>query len=75
MGLASYYNRDYDQAIAYLQKTLELDPDFPPAHGQLPAAFEQKGMYDKAIAGFQKGITWKIKGVSACDHTQTARRP
>ena len=56
VGMAFYYNRDYDKAIEQLQETLALDADFPPAHGELPAAYELKGMYDKAVAGFQKGI-------------------
>ena len=56
LGLAFYYNRDYDKAIEELQETLALDADFPPAHGELPAAYELKGMYDQAVAGFQKGL-------------------
>ncbi len=32
LGLAFYYGRDYDHAIEQFQKTLELDPNFPPAY-------------------------------------------
>jgi TolB-like protein/DNA-binding winged helix-turn-helix (wHTH) protein/Tfp pilus assembly protein PilF len=56
LGLTFYYDRDYDQAIEQLQKTLELDPNFPAVHHFLPAAYEQKGMYVEAIAGFKKAI-------------------
>ncbi len=56
LGMAFYYNRDYDKAIEELRKTLELDADFPPANGELPAAYELKGIYDQAVAGFQKGL-------------------
>jgi TolB-like protein/DNA-binding winged helix-turn-helix (wHTH) protein/Tfp pilus assembly protein PilF len=56
LGLAFYYNRDYDQAIEQFQKTLELDRNFPTAHNFLPAAYEQKGMYSEAVAEFKKAI-------------------
>src|SRR6185503_4008406 len=56
LGLAFYYDRDYDQAIEQLQKTIELDQNFPTAHNFLPAALEQKGMYGESIAEFKKAI-------------------
>jgi TolB-like protein/DNA-binding winged helix-turn-helix (wHTH) protein len=56
MGVAFYYDRDYDRAAEQLQKTLELDQNFPTAHNFLPATFEQKGMYSEAIAEFKKAI-------------------
>ncbi len=59
LGLGFYYARDYDQAIEQFQKTLELDQNFPAALALLPAAYEQKGMYGDAIAGFKKALTLK----------------
>jgi TolB-like protein/DNA-binding winged helix-turn-helix (wHTH) protein/Tfp pilus assembly protein PilF len=56
LGLSYYYDRDYDQAIEQFQKTLELDQQFPAALNFLPAAYEQKGMYSEAIAGFKKAL-------------------
>jgi adenylate cyclase len=56
LGLAFYHARDYDQAIEQFQKTLELDQNFPSAHNFLPAAYEQKGMYNEAVAEFKKAI-------------------
>jgi eukaryotic-like serine/threonine-protein kinase len=56
-ALAFYHSRNYDQAIDQFQKTLELDPNFLPPHNFLPAAYEQKGMFEEAIAGFQRAIT------------------
>jgi Flp pilus assembly protein TadD len=52
--VAYYFQRDYDRAIDQFKKTLELDPDFPPVHQFLPAAYEQKGMYDEAFARSRK---------------------
>ena len=57
IALGLYQSRNYDQAIDQFQKTLELDPNFPPPHTYLPAAYEQKGMFEEAIAGFQRAIT------------------
>jgi eukaryotic-like serine/threonine-protein kinase len=57
VGLASYFSRNYDQAIDQFQKTLELDANFPPPHTFLAAAYEQKGMFEEAIAALQRAIT------------------
>jgi TolB-like protein/Tfp pilus assembly protein PilF/tRNA A-37 threonylcarbamoyl transferase component Bud32 len=57
VGLAFYLSRNYEQAIDQFQKTLELDANFPPPHTYLPAAYEQKGMFEEAIAGFQRALT------------------
>jgi len=57
LGLGYYYDRDYDRAIEQFQKTLELDQKFPAVNNFLPAAYEQKGMFREAIAGFQKSAS------------------
>ncbi len=57
VGLASYFSRNYDQAIDQFQKTLELDANFPPPHTFLAASYEQKGMFEKATTAFQRAIT------------------
>jgi TolB-like protein/DNA-binding winged helix-turn-helix (wHTH) protein/Tfp pilus assembly protein PilF len=56
-GLVSYFSRDYDQAIDRFQKTLELDANFPAPYQFLGAAYEQRGVFEKAITAFQKAIT------------------
>jgi serine/threonine-protein kinase len=57
VALAFYFSRNYDQAIDQFKKTLELDPNFPPPHTYLPAAYEQQGRFEEAIVGFQRAIT------------------
>ncbi len=57
LGDAFFSARDYDQAIVQWKKTLELDPNFPLPYASIPAAYEQKGMQEEAVAGFRKGIT------------------
>jgi eukaryotic-like serine/threonine-protein kinase len=56
-GLSLYFSRNYDKAIDQFQKTLELDANFPPPHTFLAAAYEQKGMFNEAIAAFQRALS------------------
>src|SRR5205085_5735769 len=53
LGQAYFYARDFDRAIEQYQKTLQLEPGYPPAQIFVAAAFEQKGNYDEAIAHFK----------------------
>jgi serine/threonine protein kinase/tetratricopeptide (TPR) repeat protein len=48
-GLYSYYEHNYDEAIAKYKLTLQSDPDFWVARHYLALAYVQKGMYDDAI--------------------------
>lgn len=49
-GLYSYYEHNYDDAIAKYKVTLQSDPDFWVARHYLGLAYVQKGMYNEAIA-------------------------
>jgi serine/threonine-protein kinase len=49
-GLYSYYEHNYDDAIAKYKLTLQSDPDFWVARHYLGLAYVQKGMYNEAIA-------------------------
>ena len=57
VGLASYFSRSYDQAIGQFQKTLELDANFPPPYAFLAAAYEEKGMFEEAMAASRRAVT------------------
>ena len=46
----------YDDAIAQLRKTLELDPRFYVAPYYLGLAFQLKGQFSQAIAAYQKAV-------------------
>lgn len=46
-----------DEAIAELQRTAGVEPDFVLTHRRLGLAFEAKGMYERAIAEFQKAVS------------------
>jgi tetratricopeptide (TPR) repeat protein len=52
-GWVSFLVRDYDRTIAECTKTLEMEPQFAPAHLYRGMAYEQKGMFDKAIADLE----------------------
>lgn len=51
-----YFARQYDQALIYAQKTLEMDANFGRTYSFLGLIYEQLGRYDEAIATFQTGI-------------------
>ncbi len=47
-----YFARDYDEAIRYCQKALVLEPNFLDALLWLGLSYQQKGMFDEAVAQF-----------------------
>jgi len=49
-GLYSYYEHNYDDAIAVYKQGLKSDPDFWVARHYLALAYVQKGMYNESIA-------------------------
>ncbi len=55
-GLYSYYEHNYDDAIAKYKVTLQSDPDFWVARHYLALAYVQKGMHNEAIAELRKLI-------------------
>ncbi len=55
VGRSLYFAQRYDQAIEQLRRVLDMDANFPLAHLFLGMAYEQKGMFEEAIAEFQKG--------------------
>ncbi len=57
MGWHHLYSRDYRLAIEQLLKTLELDPGFLPARMFLGEAYEQSGMFAKAIGEFEEAVS------------------
>ena len=56
-GVVFQAQRDYDKAIARLQKTLEIDPNFGLAYNYLARCYEAKGMYDKSMDAEERLLT------------------
>jgi serine/threonine protein kinase/Tfp pilus assembly protein PilF len=59
-GVVFEEQRDYDKAIAALQKTLEIDPNFGLAYNYLAKCYEAKGMYDKSMDAEER--LWTLFG-------------
>jgi tetratricopeptide (TPR) repeat protein len=53
-GLFLYYAQRDDEAIARLEKTFEIDPNYWVAHINLAKVYTGKRMYDEAIAELNK---------------------
>jgi TolB-like protein/Tfp pilus assembly protein PilF len=50
------FARQYDRSIDQFHKTLELDPNYPPAHEWLGYVYELKGMKGEAVAEWAKAL-------------------
>jgi tetratricopeptide (TPR) repeat protein len=48
-GMILYYARRYDEAIAQLERTVEMDANFGTSYGWLVGSYQMKGEYDKAF--------------------------
>lgn len=70
VGWMYYFSGQYNQAIAQITETLEIDPNFFPAHFWLAQAYEQKGMLQEAILESQKAVT--LSGNSTFTETSLA---
>jgi TolB-like protein/Tfp pilus assembly protein PilF len=57
VGFVFAAQRDYDNAIARLQKTLEIDPNFGLAYNYLAECYEAKGMYDRSMEAEERLLT------------------
>jgi serine/threonine protein kinase/Tfp pilus assembly protein PilF len=61
IGTFLYFARKYDQAIEQCQKVLESEPQYVQAHLFLGMAFEQKGMYQHAIASLKEAVRLSLQ--------------
>jgi TolB-like protein/Tfp pilus assembly protein PilF len=51
-----FFGREFDRAIEHLLTLLDQEPRFFPALFNLGRAYVQKGMYEEAIAAFEKAV-------------------
>lgn len=54
LGIVLYFARRYDEAITEVEETLELAPDFGPAHVMLGRIYDAKGMPDRAVEELER---------------------
>jgi eukaryotic-like serine/threonine-protein kinase len=65
LARAFWVQRDYDEAISQLNKSLEISPNSPLTHYNLSDLYRTKGMYDSAVAQLKQGLTLEGKGPEA----------
>lgn len=52
-GRILHFARRFDDAISQFQRILEFDPNFIPAHSDLGASYDEKGLLHQALAEFE----------------------
>jgi DNA-binding winged helix-turn-helix (wHTH) protein/TolB-like protein/Tfp pilus assembly protein PilF len=78
IGKSFFFGHQSDRAIAQMQETLKLDPDFPTARLFLAMSYNQKGMTDEAVVELKRvidmtgGVTL-FKAVLAFVYAQAGR--
>jgi TolB-like protein/Tfp pilus assembly protein PilF len=65
-ALIFYLARQYDRSVEVLQRIIDMDPNFPAAHSVLGNAYAQAGMYEHAMAEYQKVLELS-KGVTVVE--------
>ena len=70
-ALASYLARDYDAAVAHLQKIIEMEPNFPAAHSVLGNVYLQQELFEQAMVEYQK-VLELLKGVPPVEMSMKA---
>jgi len=55
-GVVLLEEGQYDRAIAYFNKAIEINPKYAVAYLNRGSAYDGKGQYDKAISDFNKAI-------------------
>src|SRR5436853_4839674 len=53
-GLTSYLARDYERAVIELRKVIEMETNFPAGHSVLGGVYVKQGLYEQAMAEYQK---------------------
>ena len=62
VGWAHYFARQYDEGIAQLRQTVDLDPNYPVTYWILGVLLRKTGRYELAITEGEKGV--KLSGGS-----------
>jgi TolB-like protein/Tfp pilus assembly protein PilF len=69
-GLINFASRDYDSAITYSRRALELNPAISNAHAQLGNSLMAKGRLDEARKAFaaEKSKMFRLTGLAVLEH-------
>jgi adenylate cyclase len=66
MGVAHFAAERYEEAVVWLQKSLQRNPEFLPAYSTLAASYAQLGHMDEARSALEKRMRqpgWSMAGV------------
>lgn len=55
LGMVYYHARQYDRAVEHLKKVIEMDPNYVRSHFYLAQVYEEKGMFEEALAEWERG--------------------
>ena len=55
-GYNAVENKEYDKAIPFYLRAIELKPDYAKAYNNLGSAYDDQGNYTKAIQSYEKAI-------------------
>jgi serine/threonine-protein kinase len=61
-GFILYFARQYDDALERCERALTMEENFGPTHYFLGLVCEQKGLYERAVASFQKCLALGGRG-------------
>ncbi|HYL37698.1 MAG TPA: winged helix-turn-helix domain-containing protein [Bryobacteraceae bacterium] len=69
-----FLTAQYPRAIEQIRKTLDMQPDYAPAHELLGLVYEQQGQADQAVQEFQKAsdLSHGYSGLAALGHLYAA---
>ncbi len=56
LGIIANETKDFNKAIKYLEKALEIDPDYSEAYNSVAVAFRKKKNYESAFKNAYKAI-------------------
>jgi superkiller protein 3 len=59
-GVDYYLKQDYDKAIEYFGKAVELKPDYADAYYNIGVAYGKKQDHDKALEAYKKAIKLRV---------------
>jgi tetratricopeptide (TPR) repeat protein len=70
LGEYFYLTRQYDQAVDFFSRKLEMNPDYPPTREWLGLVYEQQGRKRQAVEEFQKAfrLSNDERGLGALGH-------
>ena len=55
LGMVYYHARQYDRAVEHLKKVIEMDSNYVRTHFYLAQVYEEKGMFEEALAELERG--------------------